>query len=413
MYNISSLRKFIYSELTKFHYYGHIINPPKKSKKFKNKRLLSCQSQNNEYSHKSNTPKTNLIKTETKPIIIQNNFPSVSILKSNNQENINNRKIIKSQFFKQPALIFNYKVSNQNCINTNGNNKKNSNQQKDRNIKNSKELKANKIILSPKNYSLIQIDANNYDYKTKPLISDFLLDSLDYDAAIIYDKRSFFRIFYICILTKENVINIIFFKTPLDIYSLRVCLFIFNISCDLAFNTIFYTNQNISDKYHYHGENLFLFTLVNNILQSILSLVVGLILVNTFQYMIDSRENFEEIFRYEEKKLRKNKKYKVSKKRKLEILTKIQKISSKLKCKATFFIIFELMLMLFFYYFVTAFCEVYKKIQKSWIYEFIISFFLSLSGEIIFAFLLAILYVLSIKYKSKFIYNMVILIYNI
>ena len=425
--NISSLRKYIYSQLTKFHYYYYqIINPPKKSKKSKNKRLLNFKSKNNEYSRKSNSGETNLIKTKSKKINqkllnIQNNLPSISIINSNNQETLNNRKIsnkyimksLESQYFKQPALIFNYKVLNQNCININGNNKRNSNQLKDRNMKKSKELKTNKIILSPKNYSLIQIDANNYDYKTKPINSDFLLDYLDYDTAIKYDKRSFFRIFYICILAKENVINIIFFKTPLDIYSLRVCLFIFNISCDLAFNTIFYTNQNISDKYHYHGKNLFLFTLVNNILQTILSLVVGLILVNIFQYMIDSRGNFEEIFRDEEKKLRKNKKYIVSKQKKLEILQKILKISSQLKCKAIFFIIFEIILMLYFYYFVTAFCEVYKKIQKSWLYEFIISFFLSLSGEIIFAFLLAILYVLSIKYKSKFIYNIVIFFYNI
>ena len=113
-----------------------------------------------------------------------------------------------------------------------------------------KKNKQNEIILSPKYYSLIQIDANN-STNNKPQSSDFLLDNYDYETAILYDKRNFFRIFYICLLAKENIINIIIFKTPLDLRSLRICLFIFSNSCDLAFNTIFYSNQNISEKYHY------------------------------------------------------------------------------------------------------------------------------------------------------------------
>ena len=120
--------------------------------------------------------------------------------------------------------------------------------------------------------------------------------------AIKYDKRKFWRLFYICILAKENIINIIFFKTPLNIQSLRACLFIFCYSCDLAFNTIFYTKQNISDRYHYHGDNLFLFTMLNNLLQTIISSLVGLLVVNIFQHMIDSRGPFEDIFKEEEKK---------------------------------------------------------------------------------------------------------------
>ena len=169
----------------------------------------------------------------------------------------NKMKLLKSKNFKKLVLKNDDKVLNKDFININENTKRNSTQKDHLIIQKSKNLKANKIILSFKNYSLIQIDANNGSYKTKPVNSDFLLDNFDFNMAIKNDKRNFWRLFYICILDKENIINIIFFKTPLDLKSLRICLFIFTYSCDLAFNTIFYTNQSISDKYHYQGKNYF------------------------------------------------------------------------------------------------------------------------------------------------------------
>ena len=192
-----------------------------------------------------------------------------------------------------------------------------------------------------------------------------------------------------------------------------MCLFLFTYSCDLAFNTIFFTNENISDKYHYHGNNLFLFSMVNNLLQSIISFLVCLILVNIFQHMIDSRGNFEDIFRKEEKKMRKNKNYKVQKKTKYKIIEKIKKKSSKLKCCIRIFIIIEFIIMIFFYYFVTAFCEVYNKTQNSWLYDFFISFLISFSFDIICSFIIATFYILSIRYKIKFLYNITLFFYNL
>ena len=50
--------------------------------------------------------------------------------------------------------------------------------------------------------------------------------------------------------------------TDLEALSLRICLFIFSFPCDFAFNALFYFNDNISDRYHYEGDNLYLFGLV-------------------------------------------------------------------------------------------------------------------------------------------------------
>ena len=271
-------------------------------------------------------------------------------------------------------------------------------------MKKDKELK--------KNYNLMQIDANNSP-NNKPISSSIILDIYDYETAIKYDKRKFNKIFYIAILGKENIINIICFKTPLDIQSLRAINFIFTYSCDLAFNTIFYSNQNISDKYHYEGKNLFLFNIVNNLIQTIISSIVGLIIVNIFQHMFDSRGDFEDLFRDEEKKLRNNKNYKVNKETKAKILIALKKILSALKIKIILFIISEFSIMLFFYYFVTAFCEVYTQTQLSWLEDFLVSFIISFVCNIIESFALAVMYMISLKYNLKFIYNVTIFFYNL
>ena len=134
-------------------------------------------------------------------------------------------------------------------------------------------LKNDKDITKKENdYLLIQINANNSPCNEPPE-SNFYLINYDYDEAIHYEKRSFWRIYYICLLTKENILNILLIKSPLEIFPLRLSVFLFTYSCDLAFNTLFYFNSNISDRYHYDGQSLFWFSLFNNIMISIISMV--------------------------------------------------------------------------------------------------------------------------------------------
>ena len=419
IFNINSIKKFIFIEMGKFHYSKQVINPTKKINFIKRIQNRRRENNNKNIEQKSSNDKITEYKSSTIRMIKNKNRlvgGNSSISRNHINRfyeilNINERKNIKDKSKKvmkhktiQPVLLFDYKVLNKNYINMN--------HETNKNIPKINQNKQKKIILSSKYYSLIQIDANN-STNNKPQNSDFLLDNYDYETAIRYDKRHFFRIFYICILAKESVINIIIFNTPLDLRALRICLFIFSNSCDLAFNTIFYSNDNISDKYHYEGDNLFLFTLINNCIISIISTIVSLLLVNVLQNMIDSRGDFEDIFRNEEKKMRKDKTYKVSKKRKFKILDKIREICLKLKRKITLFIIIEFLIMLFFYYFVTAFCEVYKKTQLSWLIDFLNSFLFSLISEISMALIITIFYILSIRYKLKFVYKVALFFYNL
>ena len=180
-----------------------------------------------------------------------------------------------------------------------------------------------KDIVKIKNkYFLIQINANN-SIDNLPPESNFYLNNYNFEEAIKYDKRSFWRIYYICILAKENILNLLLIKSPLELKSLRLSVFVFMYTCDLAFNTLFYFNSNISDRYYYEGNNLFWFSLFNNIAISLISECTSFLLCVTLQSLTNSKEKIEEVFRKEENKMRNNSEYKVSKIKKKEIILDI------------------------------------------------------------------------------------------
>ena len=190
-------------------------------------------------------------------------------------------------------------------------------------LKNKKKLNANLIEPNfPGFYNLIQIDANN-SLKDEPPDSKYILDNYDYDTALKYEKRSIGRIYYICLLSKTNILNTFYFKSNLEIQTIRLSLFIFNYSFDCCLNALFYLNQKISDKYHYEDNLLYTFTLINNLTITIFSTFLGFLLVLLLGLLTNSKDDIKNIFRKEEIKMRKNKKYKINKTRKKMINNKL------------------------------------------------------------------------------------------
>ena len=414
IYNISSIKRYIISEMNKFGYLINVHNPIKKVKGKKRHSVINdktiLENLKNDVSEKIifkeisvkkivdlSKSKRSKYKRKTINNIYSSNGKQFKLSEKGNIKNHKKDNILRRSNNKSTS----HRIFNKNNFKFFENKKELS----DDNMKNNKNS-------SLEYYSLIYIDANNSSKRKTPN-SKIILDNYDFEMAVKHDKRSFWRIFYICILAKENIMNILFFKTPLDLKPIRICLFIFSYSCDLALNTIFYSNESISEKYHYEGNSIFIFSIVNNIVQSISSSLVSMVLIDLFQYMIDSRGDLEDVFREEENKMRKDKDYKVNKKRKINIILQIKNICLKLKNKINIFFILEFLIMLSFYYFVTAFCEVYKKTQISWLYDFFNSFLFSILSEIISAWILAIFYYLSIRYEINFIYKIVIFFYNL
>ena len=259
-------------------------------------------------------------------------------------------------------------------------------------------------------FPLILINANN-NANYKPLESDYILNIYDYNEAIKLEYRSFWRIFFICLIAKEKFLNLIFFNPPLQLRPLRICIFIFNCACDFALNALFYLSDNISEKYHYQGSNRELFSLVNNITISLVSTIVTIILLTFLRSLTQSEKKTQKLFREQENLLNENKKYKVEDETKLKIKNEILKIIKCLKIKIICFLIFEILLMLFFLYYVTAFCHVYYNTQLSWFLDSIVSYAISLLISLLLSFICTIIYEISNKYKLKKLYKIITFIY--
>jgi hypothetical protein len=172
------------------------------------------------------------------------------------------------------------------------------------------------------NFPLILINANNNgDYC--PMESDYALNNYDYDEAIINDKRNFFRIFFIYLVSKEQLLNLIFVNPPLELKPLRISIFIFNYIIDLSLNAFFYLSDNISDIYHYKGKYKLLYTVINNWIISLSSTIISFILLFILESLTQSSDKIKDLFTKQEELLKNNKEYKVSKKTKLEIQKKL------------------------------------------------------------------------------------------
>ena len=74
------------------------------------------------------------------------------------------------------------------------------------------------------------------------------------------------------------------------------------------------------------------------------------------------------------------------------------------------FVVVDFIIILFFFYFVTAFCEVYSNTQTSWISDAVVSIIISFPIELAISFAITVVYILSIKYKCKFVYKLAMLL---
>ena len=111
--------------------------------------------------------------------------------------------------------------------------------------------------------------------------------------------------------------------------------------------------------------------------------------------------------------MKKDKKYKVTQKVKSEIILEIDKILKNYRLKVFILIIIEFAMMLFFWYFVTAFCHVYKATQTSWLLDSLLSILSRAIIELLICFGLAKLYTMAVIGEIKCLYKILMFLYNL
>ena len=241
--------------------------------------------------------------------------------------------------------------------------------------------------------------------------SNHILNIYTFKEAKQKDMRSFCRIYYIYLISKQAFFYAFFYRSPLVLFPLRFCLLIFIISSDFALNAIFYFDDKISEKYRL-AKNFFLFAFSNNITIILLSILIGFIILTLFIKLSNSINNIIIYFTDKDEKMKKDKVYKITDKRKNEIQKEIEIFLKKYKTKVIILIVIELILMLFFWYYVTSFCHVYPSTQKSWLWDSFLSILSRLIIELLTSLSFAKLYRIAIESNIDFLYKIALFFYS-
>ena len=190
-------------------------------------------------------------------------------------------------------------------------------------------------------------------------LNDEELNKLDYENALILDKRTFCQ-FYLSLLKKKHLIIFTFYlSNDYNLMSVKIALFLLAFSLYFTINGFFFSDTTMNKIYEDKGVYNFLFQIPQILYSTIVSAIINVILK---QLSLSEKEilAIKSQINYEDAK------------------KKSQSIKKCLKIKMVIFSLFSFLLMLFFWYFISAFCSVYKNTQIILIKDTLISFSLSM-----------------------------------
>jgi len=208
---------------------------------------------------------------------------------------------------------------------------------------------------------------------------DFELNSLDYDEAILLDKRTFCE--YYISLIKNNHPFIFSFGTYQDYNSriIKMFLFFFSFSLDLTVNALFFNDDTMHKIYEDEGKFNFLY----QIPQILYSTLISKFIDGFIRKLALSQDNIVDL---KQEKENLDKKY-----------IQIKRI---LKIKFIFFFFISFIVLVFFWYYIACFCGIYVNTQIHLIKDSAISLLIGLFIPFAMYFIPTIFRISSLKVKT-------------
>ena len=226
-------------------------------------------------------------------------------------------------------------------------------------IKKSKNIFFNKKINNNAKELKIFKKKNNILNKKKPKFINEELNNMKYTIALIYDKRTYLEYYCSLLKTKHLILRILFNKEDYNLLTLKIALFFLSFSLYLSVNGFFFYDDTMHKIYVDNGYYDILYQIPIFIYSTVIS---------SFIKIIMKRLSLSE--------------QKILKIKRGKNINKIKETFKKLliRCKIqfTFFFIFNFLLILFFWYFISCFCSIYINTQKILINDTLISFGLSM-----------------------------------
>ena len=197
---------------------------------------------------------------------------------------------------------------------------------------------------------------NNNLYKN---LNDEEINALEYEIAIVIDKRTYFQ-YYWSLLKKKQLILFTFYPTQdYNLVSIKICLLLISFSLYFTINAFFFSDDTMHKIHEEHGA----FNLLTQIPQILFSTFVSAVINMILKKLSLSEKNILALKEIQDKN-------------KLKMYS--QKVKRCLAIKFFLFFILDFIFLIFFWYYISCFCAVYRNTQKILIKDTLMSFGLSM-----------------------------------
>ena len=321
--------------------------------------------------------------------ILLNNSKNIKVFNKNNNENIipKNGENSLSKKNKKKSVEAIFLDLDSNSINSH-NSKDNGQSEKILNLKNQlrkeifieiDERKKRKEKHEEKRKQ-IMVSYEHKEYNEKEI------NELDYEEAIIYDKRNFCQIFWYILKEKQTLINTFFVKDPLKPFSIKFLVIIFSFSCYFVINGFLYNEEYVSIKLKSKGNKNFYEYLSDSIERIFYTSIVGGVISFIISILFNTDKKIDKV-------INKNKKNKIL------LKGEIAKIYRCNNIRIISFIIIQFILMILFIIYIFCFCFVYQNNKLDWFESSLIIITIMQLISVFTSFLLSLFKYLSIKFQ--------------
>ena len=215
---------------------------------------------------------------------------------------------------------------------------------------------------------------------------------MEFDDAIIKDKRNFYGYFIEALKEKQIIANTFIASDPLKTRTMKIMLFILNILLYFVVNGLFYSEDYISEVYNLEGEEGFFDFFPRSINRFFYTSLVSIIATFIADFFFIEEKKIQGIFKRE-------------KDDKMELKQQIVKLIDTLKISYLSFIIIIFVIFIFSFYYLLCFNYVYRYIQVEWIKSSIVVMLIIQIISILQCLLETILRFISFSCKSEKIYK--------
>ena len=211
-----------------------------------------------------------------------------------------------------------------------------------------RKIRKNLIKKINKNDNLYRSQIQNTFY------SDIEMERFEYEKAIILDKRTYCQYYAALIKRKQLLLFTFFQRKDYNLIQIKICLLIFSISLYFTINGFFFSDNTMNRLYENGGDYDFFFQLP----QLLYSIMISVVINTSLKALSLTEKEFISL------KIEEN----------IIILReKAIKARKEVKLRIALFFISSFLTMLFFWYFISSFCAVYKNTQLALIKDSLIS----------------------------------------